>query len=105
MWSQTAAKMGTSYTLSYTYKGSCAGWDRDGSVSIGTATQYTITGLKEFSPYTITITAFNGGWSSPPAVAVVNTSASGKMDDLIYSIEMDDSLPQQLPLHLLTASL
>ena len=52
-------------------------------MSVGNATQYTITGLQEFSVYTITITASIGVGSSPPASVLVNTSSAGELDDLI----------------------
>eukprot|EP00731_Ephydatia_muelleri_P018844 Em0011g884a len=47
-----------------------------GSVSVGNATQYTITGLQEFSVYILTITASIGVGSSPPASVLVNTSSA-----------------------------
>eukprot|EP00731_Ephydatia_muelleri_P018909 Em0011g949a len=67
MWSQPGGEVGTTYTLSYTYQGPCAGAGGGGSVSIGNATQYAITGLQEFSAYILTITASIGVGSSPPA--------------------------------------
>eukprot|EP00731_Ephydatia_muelleri_P019106 Em0011g1146a len=76
MWSQPGGEIGTTYTLSYTYQGPCAGAGGGGSVSVGTATQYTITGLQEFSAYTLTITASIGVGSSPPASVLVNTSSA-----------------------------
>ena len=79
MWSQPGGEIGTTYTLSYTYQGPCAGAGGGGSVSVGTATQYTITGLQEFSAYTLTITASIGVVSSPPASVLVNTSSAGKL--------------------------
>ena len=83
MWSQPGGEIGTTYTLSYTYQGPCAGAGGGGSVSIGHATQYTITGLQEFSAYILTITASIGVGSSPPASVLVNTSSAGESDDLI----------------------
>ena len=83
MWSQPGGEVGTTYTLSYTYQGPCAGAGGGGSVSVGNATQYTITGLQEFSAYTLTITASIGVGSSPPASVLVNTSSAGESDDLI----------------------
>ena len=83
MWSQPGGEIGTTYTLSYTYQGPCAGAGGGGSVSVGTATQYTITGLQEFSAYILTITASIGVRSSPPASVLVNTSLAGESDDLI----------------------
>ena len=50
-------------------------------MSVGNATQYTITGLQEFSAYTITIIASIGVGSSPPASVLVNTSSAGESDD------------------------
>eukprot|EP00731_Ephydatia_muelleri_P012812 Em0007g122a len=76
MWSQPGGEIGTTYTLSYTYQGPCAGAGGGGSVSVGNATQYTITGLQEFSAYILTITASIGVGSSPPASVLVNTSSA-----------------------------
>ena len=45
-------------------------------MSVGTGTQYTITGLQEFS---VTITASNGVGSSPPASVLVNISSAGEL--------------------------
>ena len=52
-------------------------------MSVGNATQYTITGLQEFSAYILTITASIGVGSSPPASVLVNTSSAGELNDLI----------------------
>ncbi|KAL5486464.1 hypothetical protein EMCRGX_G018943 [Ephydatia muelleri] len=76
MWSQPGGEIGTTYTLSYTYQGPCAGAGGGGSVSVGNATQYNITGLQEFSAYIFTITASIGVGSSPPASVLVNTSSA-----------------------------
>eukprot|EP00731_Ephydatia_muelleri_P018888 Em0011g928a len=76
MWSQPGGEIGTTYTLSYTYQGPCAGVGGGGNVSVGNATQYTITGLQEFSAYILTITASIGVGSSPPASVLVNTSSA-----------------------------
>ncbi|KAL5486614.1 hypothetical protein EMCRGX_G019117 [Ephydatia muelleri] len=73
MWSQPGGEIGTTYNLSYSYQGPCAG---AGGVSVGNATQYTITGLQEFSAYILTITASIGVGSSPPASVLVNTSSA-----------------------------
>ena len=83
MWSQPGGEIGTTFTLSYTYQGPCGGAGGGGSVSVGNATQYTITGLQEFSAYTLTITASIGVWRSPPASVLVNTSSASESDDLI----------------------
>eukprot|EP00731_Ephydatia_muelleri_P019055 Em0011g1095a len=76
MWSQPKGENGTTYNLSYTYQGPCAEAGGGGSVSVGNATQYTITGLQEFSAYILTITASIGVGSSPPASMLVNTSSA-----------------------------
>ena len=83
MWSQPGGEIGTTYTLSYTYQGPCAGAGGGGSVSVGNATQYTITGLQEFSAYILTITASIGVGSSPPASVLVNTSSASESDGII----------------------
>ena len=104
MWSQPGGEIGTTYTLSYTYQGPCAEAGGGGSVSVGNATQYTITGLQEFSVYTLTITASIGVGSSPPASVLVNTSSAGESDDIITKW-LTPLLSPQLLLLLLTTSL
>ena len=89
MWSQPGGEIGTTYILSYTYQGPCAGAGGGGSVSVGNATQYTITGLQEFSAYTLTITASIGIGSSPPASVLVNTSSAGELDGLVARSGVD----------------
>ena len=83
MWSQPGGEIGTTYTLSYIYQGPCAGAGGGGSVSVGNATQYIITGLQEFSASILTITASIGVGRSPPASVLVNTSSASESDDLI----------------------
>ena len=58
-------------------------------MSVGNATQYTITGLQEFSAYILTITASIGVGSSPPASVLVNTSSAGELDDLVTRSGVD----------------
>ena len=58
-WSQTPEDV-RSYQISYTYDGPCP--NVTGSVPVtlnGTATTYEVSGLEEFSSYTITVTAIN----------------------------------------------
>ena len=83
MWSQPDGEIGTTYTLSYTYQGPCAGAGGGMNVSVDNATKYTITGLQEFSDYNLTITASNVKGSSPPASVLVNTSSAGEPVDFI----------------------
>ena len=75
MWSQPGGEIGTTYTLSYTYQGPCAGAGGGGNASVGNATQY--------SAYTLTITASIGVGSSLPASVLVNTSSASESDDFI----------------------
>ena len=96
MWSQPGGEIGTTYILSYTYQGPCAGAGGDGSVSVGNATQYTITGLQEFSVYTFTVNASIGVGSSPPASVLVNTSSAGELDDLA-TVDLGGGAPGHLP--------
>eukprot|EP00731_Ephydatia_muelleri_P018869 Em0011g909a len=60
MWSQPGGEIGTTYTLSYTYQGPCAGAEE-----------------VEFSAYILIVTASIGAVSSPPASVLVNTSSAG----------------------------
>ena len=59
-WSQAPEGVVQSYQISYTYDGPCP--NVTGSVPVtlnGTATTYEVSGLEEFSSYTITVIAVN----------------------------------------------
>ena len=49
-----------SYEVSFSYQGPCTGFNHTNTTTVnGTTRQYTLTGLQEFSNYTVTITAVN----------------------------------------------
>ena len=65
----------------YTYQGGCNDYTQPenmATVNDGSATEYTLQNLQEFSEYTISVAAVNGGGSSPAATAMATTAPSGK---------------------------
>ena len=59
-WSQPEGEVVDSYELSFSYQGPCSGINHTNTTTVdGTTRQYTLTGLQEFSNYTVTITAVN----------------------------------------------
>ena len=59
-WTQPAGEVVDSYEVSFSYQGPCSGFNHTNTTTVnGTTRQYTLTGLQEFSNYTVTITAVN----------------------------------------------
>ncbi len=57
----------------------CPQFHHNGTRSVGTATKYTLTGLEEFSVYTISLTTVNSdGIQSLPARVQITTWPSGE---------------------------
>ena len=68
-----------SYELVFSYQGPCDRFTHSRTTTVdGTTRQYTLTGLQEFSTYTINITAANGGGRSAVASQSVTTIVAGK---------------------------
>ena len=68
-----------SFEISYTYQGGCSGYTQPenmATVNDGTAREYTLQNLQEFSDYTISVVAVNATGASAPAVIVISTSAN-----------------------------
>ena len=59
-WTQPEGEIVDSYEVSFSYQGPCSGFNHTNTTTVnGTTRQYTLTGLQEFSNYTVTITAVN----------------------------------------------
>ena len=75
-WEQPAGDAVDSYDIVYTYQGGCSDYTQPenmATVNDGTAGQYTLQNLQEFSGYAISVAAVNGTGVSAPAVTVVAT--------------------------------
>ena len=67
-----------SYELVFSYQGLCDRFIHTRTTTVnGTTRQYTLTGLQEFSTYTINITAVNDGGRSVVTSQSVTTIAAG----------------------------
>ena len=80
-WEQPAGDVVDRYDIAYTYQGGCSDYTQPenmATVNDGTAREYTLQNLQEFSDYTISVAAVNGGGSSPAATAMVATTPLGK---------------------------
>ena len=67
-----------SYEVSFSYQGPCSGFNHTNTTTVdGTTSQYTLTGLQEFSNYTVTVVAVNGSGRSEGSSQNVVTMADG----------------------------
>ena len=79
-WEQPAGDVVDTYNIVYTVQGGCSDYTQPenmATVNDGTAREYTLQNLQEFSCYNISVTAVNGGGSSPAATATATTAPSG----------------------------
>ena len=64
-WTQPEGEVVDSYEVSFSYQGPCSGFNHTNTTTVdGTTRQYTLTGLQEFSNYTVTLVAVNGAGRS-----------------------------------------
>ena len=67
-----------SYEVSFSYQGPCSGFNHTSTTSVnGTTRQYILTGLQEFSNYTVTVVAVNVAGRSEGSSQNVVTMADG----------------------------
>jgi len=79
-WTQPVGEIVDSYEITFSYQGPCSGYIHANTVIVDGATrQHTMTGLQEFSTYTISITAMNGGGRSATTSQNVTTVAAGRL--------------------------
>ena len=70
-----------SYEVSFSYQGPCSGFNHTNSTTVhGTTRQYTLTGLQEFSNYTVTVVAVNGAGRSEESSENVVTLVNGMLE-------------------------
>ena len=74
-----------SYEVSLSYQGPCSGFNHTNTTTVdGTTRQHTLTGLQEFSNYTVTVVAVNGPGRSEESSENVVTMADGMLECKIY---------------------
>ena len=77
-WTQPEWEVLESYEVSFSYQGPCSGFNHTNTTTVdGTTRQYTLTGLQEFSNYTVTVVAVNGAGRSGGSRESVLTMADG----------------------------
>ena len=77
-WTQPEGEIVNNYELVFSYQGLCDRFTHTSTTTVnGTTRQYTLTGLQEFSTYTINITAVNDGGRSAVTSQSVTTIAAG----------------------------
>ena len=77
-WTQLEGEIVDSFEVSFSYQGPCSGFNHTNTTIVGgTTRQYTLTGLQEFSNYTVTVVAVNGAGRSEESSVNVVTMADG----------------------------
>ena len=79
-WEQPAGDVVDRYDIVYTYQGGCSDYTQPenmATVNDGTAREYTLQNLQEFSDYDISIVAVNATGASIRAVILGTTSKEG----------------------------
>ena len=67
-----------SYEVSFSYQGPCSGFNHTNTTTVDDTTrQYTLTGLQEFSNYTVTVVTVNDAGRSGGSSENVVTMADG----------------------------
>ena len=78
VWTQPVGEVVDSYEIVTSYKGKCTGVTHTSTWFLyGTARQHTLTGLKEFSNYTVTMMAVNDAGKSEQSSTSFVTMADG----------------------------
>ena len=79
-WTQPEGEIVNSYEIVFSYQGRCDRFTHSSATTVdGSTRQYTLTGLQEFSTYTINMTAVNGGGRSAVTSQSVTTIAAGRL--------------------------
>ena len=66
------------YEVPFSYQGPCSGFNHTNTTTVdGTTREYTLTGLQEFSNYTVTVVAVNGAGRSEESSENVVTMSNG----------------------------
>ena len=83
-WTQPEGEIVNSFELAFSYQGPCDRFTQANTTTVnGTTRQYTLTGLQQFSTYTINITAANDGGRSAVTSQSVTTRVAGRLQFII----------------------
>ena len=86
-WTQPEGEVVDSYEVSFSYQGPCSGFNHTNTTTVdGTTRQYTLTGLQEFSNYTVTLVAVNDAGGSEESGENIVTMAGGTYVCLVQKI-------------------
>ena len=86
-WTQPEGEIVNSYELVFSYQGPCDRFTHTSTTTVdGTTRQYTLTGLQQFSTYTINITAANVGGRSAVTSQSVTTRAAARLYSRSYGV-------------------
>ena len=89
-WTQPEWEVVDSYEVSFSYQGPFSGFNHTNTTTLdGTTRQYTLTGLQEFSNYTVTVVAVNGAGRSEESILNVVTLANGMCVRSIMFLKAD----------------
>jgi len=65
----------SSYEIVYSYQGPCSGFTHTNTTTVeGTSRNYTLSGLQEFSNYTVSVTAVNDAGNATTTEAIITLS-------------------------------
>jgi len=77
-WTKPEGEIVDNYEVSFSYQGPCSGFNHTNTTTVdGTTREYTLTGLQEFSNYTVTVVAVNGAGRSEESSENVVTMSNG----------------------------
>jgi len=68
----------SSYEIVFSYQGPCSGFTHTNTTTVeGTSRNYTLSGLQEFSNYTVSVTAANDAGNATTTTEVITTLSAG----------------------------
>ena len=79
----------SSYEIVFSYQGPCSGFTHTNTTTVeGTSRNYTLSGLQEFSNYTVSVTAVSDAGNATTTTEVITTLDAGNQQYVCYSITM-----------------
>ena len=77
-WTQPNEDFVSSYEIVYSYQGPCSGFTHTNTTTVeGTSRNYTLSGLQEFSNYTVNVTAVNDAGNATTTTEAITTLSAG----------------------------
>jgi len=75
----------SSYEIVFSYQGPCSGFTQTNTTTVeGTSRNYTLSGLQEFSNYTVSVTAVNDAGNATDTVRATTLSAGTYLLVVVY---------------------